>query len=411
MSGEGNSGRTGSTAGLVRGTLILPDGLLPQGAVAFRDGRIAWVGREAELPAEWRGEAAEQAGQAGRAERAGRAEYVAPGLVDVHLHGSGGYDVMSGDPEHLAGLSRFLAERGTTAFLATTLSAPPEVLEQVARAAGASWTAHPSASALATAGAELLGLHLEGPYLNPAKAGAHAPATLRPLDREEVARLQRLSGGSVRLITLAPELARAEDLRDLRTQGIRLSAGHSQATCAEAQEAFRAGVDEGTHLFNAMPPLGHREPGLAGAVLATDGVFAQLILDFVHVHPAVAKVAIRAKGPGQVLLVTDALSLTGLPSGRYQWDGRPVEVRPDAIYLVDGPLAGSNLTLLEAVHHAVDLGFTLPEAWRMASLTPARALGLEGRKGNLTPGTDADLLLLGGDLSLQGVYCRGRRAA
>lgn len=377
----------GVMAQVACGTLVLPEGLLEAGAVAFRQGRIDWVGPERDLPAgyrEW---------------PTVRAAYVGPGLIDLHLHGSGGHEVMSGKPEDLTALARFLAAQGTTAFLATTLSATREALEAVARAA---------AAYRSSAGAEFLGLHLEGPYLNPAKAGAQAPGVLRPLDLAEVERLQGLSGGLVRLLTLAPELARAEDLQALRRQGIRLSAGHSAATYTEAQEAFAAGVEQGTHLFNAMPPLGHREPGLAGAILEAPEVYAQLILDFAHVHPAVAHLTIQAKGPEKTLLITDALALSGLPPGRYTWDGRPVEVRPDAIRLVDGPLAGSNLTLLQALRNAVSLGFPLSDSWRMASLTPARALGLDGRKGRLVPGCDADLLLLGEDLSLAGVYCRGR---
>ena len=397
------SGAVGDAArrqagGVVCGTLVLPEGLLEAGAVAFRQGWIDWVGPERDLPADY------------REWPAARAAYVGPGLIDLHLHGSGGHDVMSGNPEDLAALARFLAAHGTTAFLATTLSATREALEAVARAAGAypACKEAPTEDGTGCIGAEFLGLHLEGPYLNPAKAGAQAPGVLRPLDLDEVGRLQQLSGGLVRLLTLAPELARREDLRALRSQGIRLSAGHSAATYAEAQEAFAAGVDQGTHLFNAMPPLGHREPGLAGAILEAPGVYAQLILDFAHVHPAVARLAIRAKGPDETLLITDALALSGLPPGRYTWDGRPVEVRPDAIHLVAGPLAGSNLTLLRAVRNAVSLGLPLADAWRMASLTPARALGLDGRKGRLAPGCDADLLLLGVDLAVAGVLCGGR---
>lgn len=376
-------------AGVVCGTLILPEGLSPGGAVAFRRGRIEWVGLESELPSAY------------QARPVARAAYVGPGLIDLHLHGSGGHEVMSADPKDWAELARFLAAHGTTAFLATTLSATREALVSVARA---------TASYVETAaedGAELLGLHLEGPYVNPAKAGAQAPDVLRPLDLAEVERLQELSGGRVRLLTLAPELARAEDLQSLRRQGIRLSAGHSGATYDEARQAFTNGVDQVTHLFNAMPPLGHREPGLAGAALATSGVYAQLILDLVHVHPAVARLAIRAKGPGEIVLITDALSVSGLPPGRYSWDERPVDVRREAVYLVNGPLAGSNLTLLQAVHMAAGLGLPLAEAWRMASLTPAQALGLDQRKGQLLPGYDADLLLLEADLSLTGVLCRG----
>jgi N-acetylglucosamine-6-phosphate deacetylase len=245
--------------------------------------------------------------------------------------------------------------------------------------------------------------------LNPGKAGAHNPEFIRPFSLAEVIELQRASGDAVRCITLAPELVEPEGCQALHALDIRISAGHSMADYEQATSAFRHGVQRGTHLFNAMPPLDHRAPGLAGAVLDAEDVFAELILDYCHVHPAVARMVIRVKGSGRVVLVTDALPLSGLVLGRYVWDNRAVELTAQGIFLVGGPLAGSNLSLLGAVRHAVELGFPLAQAWRMASLTPAQAAGLDCRKGALAPHLDADLLLFSADLSLQKVYCRGRQ--
>lgn len=378
---------------LFRGALVLPDRLLPDGAVVVEGEAQVWVGAAGELPAPWHDL------------RATHADLIAPGLVDEHLHGSYGIDVLTAGSAELLTLAQRLAASGTTAFLATTVSAGPEALRGVARQVSAARAAEGSPAPPA---AELVGLHLEGPFLNPAKAGAHAVDRLRRIDLEEVAALQELSGGAVRLMTIAPELATPEQLGALLTQGVRLSAGHSQATFTQAAAAFAAGVTSATHLFNAMPPLGHREPGLAGAALTTPGVFAELILDFVHVHPAAAELAIRAKGPEGIVLITDALPVAGLAPGQYAWDGRQVELNAQAVYLPGGTLAGSNLSLLQAVRNAVHLGFPLPEAVAMASFNPARALGLERRKGRLSPGLDADLLLLTADLRLTGVFCRGR---
>lgn len=377
------------------GTLVLEDRLLPEGAVVIVGARQVWVGPVAELPASWRDLPRRHAA------------FIAPGLIDEHLHGSFGIEVLTAGPEALLDLAGRLAATGTTSFLATTVSAGEEALHLAARNVAAA-QARQTGRGPAGAGAELLGLHLEGPALNPEKAGAHAPDRLRPVSPPELAALQHLSHGAVRLMTLAPELVTADLLSALLALGIRLSAGHSQATFAQAQAAFAAGVTHVTHLFNAMPPLGHREPGLAGAALTDPNVFAELILDFVHVHPAAAELAIRAKGTEGIVLITDALAVAGLPPGRQTWDGRTVEVTKEAVFLPDGTLAGSTLSLHQAVRNAVKLGFALPAAVAMASYHPARGLGLSDRKGRLAAGLDADLLLLTADLTLAGVYCRGQ---
>jgi N-acetylglucosamine-6-phosphate deacetylase len=276
-----------------------------------------------------------------------------------------------------------------TAFLPTIITSPfdayPTRLQEVADAMRI------------TEGAKPLGVHLEGPYLNPTKRGAHDPSYLRPIDVEEM--LDWADSALVRVVTLAPELPGAlEAIRALRRKGIVVSVGHSNATLDEAKAGFEAGASWGTHLFNAMSALNHREPGVPGAIL-TSTLRCGLIADGVHTHPAMVELAYKAKGASGLSLVTDAMEAMGMPPGRYGLGGREVLVTEERAHLADGTLAGSILKMDEAVRNMIDFtGCSLTEAVRMATHTPAQVLGLR-RKGAIAPGYDADLVIL--DKSLQ----------
>lgn len=240
----------------------------------------------------------------------------------------------------------------------------------------------------------MLGAHIEGPFLSPRRKGAHDPANLRPVDLGLVRDL--LGTGLVRIMTLAPELPRAERAAGLlREGGAVASVGHTDATYEEVLRGIDAGFTKATHLYNAMSPLTHRAPGAVGAVLADDRVRAGIIADGVHVHEGALRVAYRQKGPGGLALVTDAMEAAGMPPGEYELSGRKVRLEDGAVRLPDGTLAGSALTMDVAVRNAVEmLRIPLHDAVRMATETPAEVLGMRD-KGRVSPGADADLVVLG----------------
>ncbi len=310
--------------------------------------------------------------------------WIIPGLIDLQVNGGFGFDVTT-DPTTTSALAHRLPETGVTSFLPTVITSPLESYPPCLRAF--------EQSIRETHGANILGVHLEGPYLSPQRAGAHHAALLRTPSIDEYDRW--LDSKSVRLVTLAPELPGALALvKHLRARGIVASAGHSDATFAQAMAGLEAGITWGTHLFNAMSPMAHREPGLVGALLSAD-VACGLIVDGVHVHPAVVKTAWRARGGRGLTLVTDAMSAAGMGPGQYVLGDRQVVVDGTSACLADGTLAGSILQLDAAVRNVIAYtGCSLAEAVRMATATPARVLGISNRKGQLAPGCDADLVVL-----------------
>ncbi|MDF2706232.1 MAG: N-acetylglucosamine-6-phosphate deacetylase, partial [Nonomuraea muscovyensis] len=256
----------------------------------------------------------------------------------------------------------------------------------------------------------LAGLHFEGPYIARARCGAHDPALLREPSPREFERLVKAGRGHVRMLTIAPELPGALDtIRTAREQGVIAALGHSDATYEQTLAGIEAGGSVATHLFNAMPPLGHRAPGPVAALLEDDRVTVELINDGVHVHPAMLRLAVRAAGPGRTALITDAMAATGMGDGSYVLGTMRVNVTDGVARLAEGgSIAGSTLTMDVAVRRAVrDVGLSLPEAVRAASLTPARVLGLDGEIGSIGAGKAADLVVLSGDLEVAGVMRRG----
>jgi N-acetylglucosamine-6-phosphate deacetylase len=339
---------------------------------------------------------------------------VAPGFVDLHVHGFGGCD----PTEDLPGMARALARAGTTAFQPTLFPESPGALGARCEAL---WT---SAAAQRGDGlARILGLHLEGPFVNPEAAGALAIDDLAvpsvPALREI---LGPASGGGrgVRTMTLAPELAGAADLvAELVRSGVRVSLGHSRASAAQARAAARAGASGATHLFNAMAPLHHREAGLAGFALTDAALFAEIIGDLVHVGAEAFELALRARGPAGLCLVSDALRGAGTGCAHFHWHGREHIVRDGAAFhpprTPDGrpTLAGSACSQLEMVRRLTSQGVVgLPEALTMASTTPARALGLDREIGELRSGLAADVIVLRGKgLELEQVFVAGKRVS
>jgi N-acetylglucosamine-6-phosphate deacetylase len=335
----------------------------------------------------------------------GRGRTLLPGFVDVHTHGALGHEVMDADADGLAEMARFLARHGVTSFLATTWTAPPErtlaALESVAEAMRAPRPA---------GAARVLGAHMEGPYLNPERAGAQDPAHMRAPAPGELDRY--LDVGVVRLMTVAPELpANAPVLDELRRRRITASAGHTDATYAQMVAAVERGVRHATHTYNAMRPLHHRDPGTVGACLTIDALRCEVIADGHHVDPVALDVLVRARGVGAVVLVSDAVRPTGLPEGVHQLDDRTVEVRDGAVRLQCGGLAGSVLTLDHALRNlAAATGVEPAALWPTASANAAQSAGVADRKGRLEPGLDADLVLLDADATVQATVVEGQPA-
>lgn len=328
--------------------------------------------------------------------------WLAPGFLDLHVHGGGGAEFMTPDPDARRQAARFHARHGTTGLLATTVSAPPPVLAEAVRVLGAS-------AGRPTGGARILGIHLEGPFLAPARAGAQDPRAIRDPDPAEFDRLYDAAGGWVRLLTLAPERPGALDLvRRAAARGVVPAAGHTDAGYDRVAAAVEAGLRHATHTFNAMRGLHHREPGALGAVLDLP-VSCEVIADGHHVHPAAVRLLYRVKGPAATVLVTDATAAAGMPDGEYRLGPLAVRVTGGRAALPGGALAGTTLTLDAAVRNAVTiLGVTPAQAVRMASAAPARVLGLGRRFGRIAPGGAADLVVLEPDLQVWGTMVAGR---
>jgi len=318
--------------------------------------------------------------------REARGLTLVPGYLDLHMHGRAGVDALASDPGVVRKIAAALPETGVTGFLAGLISAPLDDLRAALQAISRAGD---------FPGARLLGVHLEGPYLNPDYKGAHPREYLRePADgayRDLVSEFPAL----IRAVTVAPELPGGmEMIAWLRERGIVVWLGHSGATYEQAEAAIAAGARVITHTFNAMVPFRHREPGLVGAALTDDRVYAEVIADLIHVHPATIRLVVRAKGPSRVMLVTDSMAGAGLPDGRYRLGDHEVTVRGGEARLEDGTLAGSTLRLDRAVANTLEAaGLSFPQALPMVTANPAQVLGTE-EYGELRPGAAADLLLL-----------------
>jgi len=308
-----------------------------------------------------------------------------PGFIDVHTHGADRVELMDGG-DAAAHLARFYAQHGVTGFLPATLTDSFERIQGAAQSAR-------QAMANPTGGARVLGVHLEGPFVSLKRLGAQSPDFCVPPTPLNVARLLEVAGDVARIVTLAPEEEGGiEAVRTLTEHGIIVSVGHTVATAEQAEAAFAAGAREATHLFNGMEPLHHRKPGVVGTVLTTKGVMAEIIADGVHLAPTTIRLVLAAKGTDSVLLITDSMAATGCEDGEYILGPMKVYVSNGEARLESGSLAGSTLTLDRAVVNVArwtDVG--LGGAWQMASLNPARQLGIDDHVGRIAPSYDADL--------------------
>ncbi|MBE2222057.1 MAG: N-acetylglucosamine-6-phosphate deacetylase [Anaerolineae bacterium] len=368
-------------------TLLTPEKTIADGAVVIENGRFTHIGTVlTDLP-----------------ENAtildGNGRFLVPGFIDLQLNGAFGHDFTT-NPETIWEVAAKLPRWGVTSFLPTIITSPRS---QIEKAQGVMQNGR-SAN---FQGAEPLGLHLEGPFLNPQKKGAHNPAYIRQPDLSWIADWSPET--AVSLVTLAPEQPNALAMvEELASRGVVVSAGHSMATFVEAQAGFANGVRYGTHLYNAMPPFGHREPGLIGALLNTDEIVAGIIPDGIHAHPAMVKLAWDMKGPHGLNVVTDAMAALGMPPGTYPLNDFEVTVTETEARLSDGTLAGSVLDMETAVSNLIRFtNCTLSEALATVTTTPARLLNLPDR-GHIAPGFIADAVLLDADLKVDITICAGQ---
>jgi len=377
---------------VVNARVVAPSGVIGQGWVHVKEGRIAAVGEmAAELPAAERIDA--------------RGSWLVPGFVDVHVHGGANHDFMDASEDGIRAITKFHAENGTTSMLATTLTASREDLTAVI-ALVADYMSKPMPYA------RLVGVHLEGPFVNAKWKGAQNPAYILPPQPDWLEDWVSRYPGVIKLQTLAPEIEGSLDyIEKLAGHGIVPACGHTDATYDQIVAAADRGLKHAVHTFNAMTPLHHRQPGTVGAVLTDDRIAAEVIADGHHVHPAGVKLITRAKGAHNVILVTDAMSAAGMPDGDYELGGLPVRMTCGVARLKENDsLAGSTLTMISAFRYLVrEIGVPVEEASRMASANAARQLGLDGEIGAIEAGKRADFLLLDDSLGLLSTWIGGRR--
>jgi N-acetylglucosamine-6-phosphate deacetylase len=328
-----------------------------------------------------------------------------PGFLDVHIHGAGGHDVMEASAEAMAAVTKMVARRGTTSMVATTVTASPEAtIRSVEGIAKYICVQHETTDTRA----EVLGIHFEGPFISPARRGVHPPEWIKLPSADFLEKLLQAAEGNAQILTIAPELLGAMPCIDAaRKAGMVVAMGHTDATYEQARAAIAHGARHAVHVYNAMRPFSHRDSGVIGAVLTSPDVSAELIADGVHVDDAAMKLLVQAKGAGGVVLISDGISATGMPDGKYMLGQFEVTVSGGVCRNSEGKLAGSTLTLDRALRNIVALGASVADAVRMLTLNPATLLGLEFKKGVLRAGADADIVLLDEGLQIRTVFTRG----
>ena len=330
--------------------------------------------------------------------------YVIPGLTDLHFHGCVGEDFSDADPAGLQRMADYELSRGVTQICPAGMTLGEDQLTRICQNAAAHRAKNPG-------GAELVGLHLEGPFLCKAKKGAQNEAFLHDPDPVMLHRLQEAAQGMVKLVTLAAEQPGAlEFIQGAKEDGITVSLGHTTADYDTASAAYAAGARQATHLFNAMPPFTHRAPGVVGAAFDHPEVKVELISDGVHIHPSVVRAVFQLFGAQRVILISDSLRATGMPDGRYPFGGQEIEVHGNRATMVGDPntLAGSVSDLMACLKSAVSFGIPLADAVRAAAVNPAQVLGVFPRMGSVDTGKLANLAILDENLELKDVFFRGR---
>ena len=332
--------------------------------------------------------------------------YVIPGLVDVHFHGCVGEDFSDATAEGLQKIADFELSQGVTYICPAGMTLPEDQLTKICE----NTAAHQAKN---SGGAEVVGAHLEGPFLSMAKKGAQNGDFLHAPDIDMLRRLQKAAQGSVKLVTVAPEEPNAmEFIQGASQDGITVSVGHTAAGYDIASAAFGAGATHATHLYNGMPSLHHREPGVIGAAFDAPGTRVELICDGIHIHGSVVRLTFQMFGKERVVLISDSLRATGMPDGRYPFGGQEIEVHGNRATIADHPetLAGSVTSLMGCLRQAVQFGIPLADAVRASSYNPAQAIGIDDRAGSLENGKEASIVLLDEkDLSIRAIIFKGTK--
>lgn len=327
--------------------------------------------------------------------------YVIPGLIDVHNHGNSGMDFSDGKPEGLEAMARYLAQNGVTSFAPASMTLPYAVL---AKAFATAKTLHDNRPQDC---ARLMGIQMEGPFFSAKKKGAQNGAYLQNPDYEAFRQLQEGCGNLIRIVDVAPELPGAVDFTQKAKLLCTVSVAHTDADYDAAKAVFDAGATHLTHLFNAMPGIHHRSPGVIPAAAEQEAVRAELICDGMHVHPASVRLAFRMFGPGRMILISDALRCCGMPDGQYELGGQQVYLSGGVARLADGTIAGSAANLYQCMCNAVSFGIPLADAVRAATWNPACAIGAQAEIGSIEPGKLADFVICGPDLTRKAVILGG----
>ena len=325
--------------------------------------------------------------------------FLIPGLIDVHTHGAMNADASDGDTQGIESMARFYAAQGVTAWCPTTMTLKePELTNAIKSIANYK---RPND------GAKVMGVHMEGPFVSREKCGAQNPDNISLPDIKMIHRLNDLSGGLIKLITIAPEVPGALDFIKEASKEFAISVGHTTSDYATAMEAFSAGANHATHLFNAMPPLGHREPGVVGAAFDS-GAWVELITDGFHISPSVIRITHKMFGD-KLILISDSLRCAGMPDGDYELGGQMITMTDGKAYMKGTTtIAGSSIHLIEGLRRAVSFGIPLEDAITAATLTPAKSIGIEGSAGTIEVGRAADLVLLDKDLNVKQVFIDGQ---
>ena len=378
--------------------ILTPQEQFTDSVILTEDGRITAMGHrdEVKIPA-------------GATDYIAAGMVVAPGFVDVHIHGAGGHDVMEATPAALDCITSTVARYGTTSILATTVTASVDETCRSLEGIAQYIRAHEKFEQDGTRqSAEILGIHLEGPFISKARRGVHPPNAIARPSVQILEKFRAAADGLIRIITVAPETPGALDLiQHAVANGIVAAIGHTDANYEQTQAAIQAGARHTVHFYNAMRPFSHRDPGVIGAILTEPDVTAEVIADGIHVAGPAIQVLLGTKGFDTVLLASDGTAATGMPDGNFRLGNFEVVVRDGVCRNSEGKLAGSTLTLDRALRYVVALGVPLIDSVRMATILPARRVGLAGKKGIIAVGGDADLVVLTPDLRVVGVMTRG----
>jgi N-acetylglucosamine-6-phosphate deacetylase len=377
---------------ILKGDIILPDRVLSKGVVEITDNRITNIYVQSERTWDGRSYFLDYGGH-----------YISPGFIDLHVHGALGRDFMDADMESFNIIGGHMVRTGVTSFLATTLSAPfvsiLKVIDTVKRSPVFPLVSKP------------LGVHVEGPFLNADESGAQNAEFIKEITEEDIQLLIEATQGLKAIVTLAPEVKNnMRFIQSLRENGIVVSVGHSGATYEQTLAGIKAGISHATHFFNAMPEFRHREPGIVGAILESENITVELICDGIHVHPASIRLVLERKGLDNICLITDSILATGLGDGDYVLGKLNITVKGDETRLKDGSsLAGSVLTLNKAVKNVLDwTDLSISQVVRMASLNPARVLGLDNDMGSIEKGKIANLTVYDKDFQIEQTYVYGK---